>query len=112
MPDEKCIVDPERDCIGKAAAAKLEARIDALERWQEDSKKFHNSFYDWQREQIVRDAKLDEKLNNMDSNIEKLLRKQEAADAKPGKFLDTLKSNAAWAIIAAVLGFVLGQIGF
>lgn len=31
MPDEKCIVDPERDCIGKAAAAKLEARIDALE---------------------------------------------------------------------------------
>lgn len=112
MPDEKCIVDPERDCIGKAAAAKLEARIDALERWQEDSKKFHNSFYDWQREQIARDAKLDEKLNNMDSNIEKLLRKQEATDAKPGKFLDALKSNAAWAIIAAVLGFVLGQIGF
>ena len=112
MPDEKCIVDPERDCIGKAAAAKLEARIDALERWQEDSKKFHNSFYDWQREQIARDAKLDEKLNNMDSNIEKLLRKQETTDAKPGKFLDALKSNAAWAIIAAVLGFVLGQIGF
>ena len=112
MPDEKCIVDPERDCIGKAAAAKLEARIDALERWQEDSKKFHNSFYDWQREQIARDSKLDEKLNNMDKNIEKLLGKQEAADAKPGKFLDTLKSNAAWAIIAAVLGFVLGQIGF
>ena len=112
MPDDKCILDPERDCIGKAAAAKLEARIDALERWQEDSKKFHNSFYDWQREQIARDAKLDEKLNNMDKNIEKLLGKQEAADAKPGKFLDTLKSNAAWAIIAAVLGFVLGQIGF
>lgn len=112
MPDEKCIVDPQRDCIGKAAAAKLEARINALERWQEDSKKFHNSFYDWQREQIARDSKLDEKLNNMDKNIEKLLGKQEAADAKPGKFLDTLKSNAAWAIIAAVLGFVLGQIGF
>ena len=30
MPD-KCIVDPERDCIGKAAAAKLEGRIKALE---------------------------------------------------------------------------------
>lgn len=112
MPDEKCIVDPQRDCIGKAAAAKLEARINALERWQEDSKKFHNSFYDWQREQIARDAKLDEKLNNMDKNIEKLLGKQEASDAKPGKFLDTLKSNAVWAILAAIIGFVLGQIGF
>lgn len=111
MPDEKCIVDPQRDCIGKAAAAKLEARIDALERWQEDSKKFHNSFYDWQREQIARDAKLDEKLNNMDKNIEKLLGKQEASDAKPGNFLETLKSNAVWAILAAIIGFVLGQIG-
>ena len=109
---EKCIIDPERDCIGKAAAAKLEARIESLERWQEDSKKFHNTFYDWQREQIARDAKLDEKLNNMDLNISKLLKKQEAADEKPSKFLDTIKSNAVWAVIAAILGFILGQIGF
>ena len=46
MADEKCIIDPERDCIGKAAAAKLEARIEALETWRDDSKKFHNAFYD------------------------------------------------------------------
>ena len=65
MPD-KCIVDPERDCIGKAAAAKLEARILALEEWRDDSKQFHAKFYDWQREQIARDAKLDEQLNNME----------------------------------------------
>lgn len=44
MPD-KCIVDPERDCIGKAAAAKLEGRIKALEEWKEDSKRFHTDFY-------------------------------------------------------------------
>ena len=56
----KCIIDPERDCIGKAAALKLESRIENLERWQQDSKKFHNAFYDWQREQIAREAKLDE----------------------------------------------------
>ena len=29
--DEKCILDPQRDCIGKAEAAKLEGRIKALE---------------------------------------------------------------------------------
>ena len=34
MADDKCILDPERDCIGKAAALKLEARIEALEEWQ------------------------------------------------------------------------------
>lgn len=64
MP-EKCVVDPERDCIGKAAAALLEKRIEDLEAWQRDSKKFHRDFYDWQRTQIARDARLDEQLNNI-----------------------------------------------
>ena len=48
--DEKCILDPQRDCIGKAEAAKLEGRIKALEEWREDSKDFHAKFYDWQRQ--------------------------------------------------------------
>ena len=57
MADEKCVRDPRHDCFGLEAAARLEGRIKALEDWQQDSKKFHNSFYDWQREQIARDAK-------------------------------------------------------
>ena len=65
--EEKCILDPQRDCIGKAEAAKLEGRIKALEDWREDSKDFHAKFYDWQREQIARDARLDEKLSGMDA---------------------------------------------
>ena len=109
--DEKCILDPQRDCIGKAEAAKLEGRIKALEDWREDSKDFHAKFYDWQREQIARDARLDEKLNGMDTNIKKLLDKQEEDDAKPGKLMDTLKNNAIWAILAAVIGFFLGNLG-
>ena len=28
--DEKCILDPQRDCIGKAEAAKLEGRMIAI----------------------------------------------------------------------------------
>ena len=81
---EKCIVDPERDCIGKAAAALLEKRIEDLEAWQRDSKKFHRDFYDWQRTQIARDARLDEQLSNMNDNISKILAKQEACS---GHFL-------------------------
>ena len=109
--DNKCILDPQRDCIGKAEAAKLEGRIKALEDWREDSKDLHAKFYDWQREQIARDARLDEKLNGMDTNIKKLLDKQEEDDAKPGKLMDTLKSNAIWAILAAIIGFFLGNLG-
>ena len=111
MADEKCVIDPRHDCFGLEAAARLEGRIKALEDWQQDSKKFHNSFYDWQREQIAREAKLDEQLSNMNRNIQKLLDKQEEDDAKPGKLMDTLKNNAIWAILAAVIGFFLGNLG-
>ena len=109
--DEKCIRDPRQNCFGLEAAARLEGRIKALEDWQQDSKKFHNSFYDWQREQIAREAKLDEQLSNMNRNIQKLLDKQEEDDAKPGRLMDMLKNNAIWAILAAVIGFFLGNLG-
>ena len=109
--DEKCVRDPRHDCFGLEAAARLEGRIKALEEWREDSKDFHAKFYDWQRQQIAREAKLDEQLSNMDRNIQKLLDKQEEDNAKPGKLMDMLKSNAIWAILAAVIGFVLAKIG-
>ena len=111
MPDEKCIVDPQRDCIGKAAAAKLEARIEALEGWQKDSKEFHHAFYDWQREQIARDARLDEKLSGMDENIKKVLAKQESCELKPAKRWDAIVDKAIWAVLAAVIAFVLAKFG-
>lgn len=55
--EEKCILDPQRDCIGKAEAAKLEDRIKALEDWREDSKDFHAKFYDWQRESRLQETR-------------------------------------------------------
>ena len=109
--DDKCILDPERDCIGKAAAALLEKRIEDLEEWQRDSKKFHNDFYDWQRTQIARDARLDEQLNNMNNNISKILAQQEAYAMKPGKRWDSIVDKAIWAVLAAVIAFILAKVG-
>ena len=109
--DEKCIRHPDQDCIGKEYAIKLEGRIKALEDWQQDSKKFHNSFYDWQREQIAREAKLDEQLSNMDKKIEKLLSQQESCMLKPGRRWDAIVDKAIWAVLAAVIAFLLARIG-
>ena len=109
--DDKCIINPERDCIGKAAAALLEKRIEDLEEWQRDSKKFHNDFYDWQMTQIARDARLDEQLNNMNNNISKILAQQEACAMKPGKRWDAIVDKAIWAVLAAVIAFVLARVG-
>lgn len=111
MADDKCILDPERDCIGKAAAALLEKRIEDLEAWQRDSKKFHRDFYDWQRTQIARDARLDEQLNNMNDNISKILAKQEACAMKPGKRWDAIVDKVIWTVLAAVIAFVLAKVG-
>lgn len=108
---DKCIIDPGRDCIGKAAAAKLEARIEALEEWRDDSKQFHAKFYDWQREQIARDAKLDEQLSNMDRNINKLVSWQESQQSAPKKRWDAIVDKAIWAVLAAVIAFLLARVG-
>ena len=110
MP-EKCVRDPGHDCFGLEAAARLEGRIKALEEWREDSKDFHAKFYDWQREQIARDARLDEKLNGMDTNIKKVLAKQESCELKPAKRWDAIVDKAIWAVLAAVIAFVLARIG-
>ena len=107
MPDDKCIIDPERDCIGKAAAAKLEARIESLERWQVDSKKFHNDLYDWQREQIQRDTRVDGKLENINNSLTKLLTWQETQQARPAKAWQTVLT----AVLTGVVGFLLAKFG-
>ena len=111
MNEEKCILDPERDCIGKAATAKLEARIEALEEWKDDSKKFHNDFFEWKNGQTARDAKLDEQLININKNVEKLLSQQEACTLKSGKRWDAIVDKVIWAVLAAVIAFVLAKIG-
>ena len=111
MPEEKCIIDPGRDCIGKAEAARLEGRIKALEDWREDSKDFHAEFYDWQKKQIARDAKLEEQLSNMDKNINKLVSWQEGQQSAPKKRWDAILDKTIWAVLAAVIAFVLAKIG-
>ena len=109
--DEKCIIDPQRDCIGYAKATILEQRIEMLEKWQADSKDFHNRFDSWQRQQIDREARIDEKLNYMSANVEQLVNWQKEQQQKPTHLMDNIKTNIIWAIIAAILGIILGRIG-
>lgn len=111
MNEEKCVVNPERDCLGLAEAAKLDGRIKALEVWKDESKKFHEDFYDWQKGQIARDAKLDVRLENIRDNVTKLVTWQESQQAKPGKRLDAMAEKVIMLVVAAVVGFILARIG-
>lgn len=109
--NEKCVINPDRDCIGKSAAVKLEARIENLERWKDSSHEFHEKFYAWQREQDIKSARLDEQLSNMEKSLNKLVARQESDDQKPRKRWDDIVDKAIWAVLAAVIAFVLAKFG-
>lgn len=92
---DKCIIEPERDCIGKTAALLLEKRIEDLEAWRDDSKKFHRDFYDWQRGQIARDARIDEQLSTMSKSLDKLVALPMPSRAAPRSVLRHIAGDAA-----------------
>ena len=108
---EKCVLDPERECIGSARAALLEKRIETLEDWQAESKKFHNAFYDWQRDQIARDAKMDVQLDGIQTSLGKLVAWQEAQQSKPGKRLDGIVAKVLLLIVGAAASYILLRLG-
>lgn len=111
MSDEKCVIDPERDCIGKAAAALLEKRIADLEKDREKQTSFRESYYAEQRARIKRDAELDAKISGMDEKLDKLVSWQEGQQAAPKRRWDAIVDKAIWAVLAAVIAFVLARIG-
>ena len=93
------------DCI-------MESRIKALEDWKNESKKFHNTFYDWQRDQIARDSRLDVQLSGIESNLKKLVAWQDAQRDKPARRMESIWEKVILCVVAAVVGYVLAQVGF
>lgn len=104
---DKCIRDPEKECIGSAKAAILEGRIVKLEEGARKSSEFRETFYEWKEKQIERDARMDGRLESMDKNIEKLVRWQEGQQEKPSKRWELVIG----AVIGVVVGFVLKSVG-
>ena len=124
--DDKCILDPERDCIGKAAAAKLEARLGLLERTVEknhdNASRTHKEFFERIRAietatavQTEQYKTILEKLDALTDSVAKVTSSVSDIQAEPGRDWKDLKKSIRWAvlaaIIAAVMGFLLGKVG-
>ena len=101
--DEKCIRDPRQNCFGLEAAAKLEGRVKALEEWKDDSKKFHNDFYEWKNKQIERDARVDEKLNSINADVKEVLEAQKACVSKQGKRWESIKDKVIVGVLTSIV---------
>ena len=101
------------DCTPECSAklADLEARLRRLEEAEHKHVEFRREYYNDRESRIRRDAQLDGKITGMDEKLDKLLSWQEAQQKKPGKLIDGLVEKLIWAVLAAFIGFVFGQIG-
>lgn len=109
--NEKCILDPQCECLGLAEAAILEKRIEDLEKWRAKSDKFHNDFYDWQRGQIALQAKLEEQLKTMNNNINKMITWQESQQEKPIKRWDSIIDKIIMLFVGGIFAYILTRLG-
>lgn len=108
---EKCIIDAERDCIGKAAVAILERRVSDLEEDKKKQEAFRQSYYAEQKARIKRDAQLDAKISGIDEKMDKMLSWQEVQQAAPKKRVDAIVDKSIWAVLAAIIAFLLAKLG-
>ena len=107
MP-EKCILDPERDCLGLMKARELEKDVNELRKQNSSS---HERIFDRLGElekqegiQVVQYEHIMEKLDQLAGDVKEL-------KAKPGKRWEGIVEKAIGILVAAVLGFMLARLG-
>lgn len=106
--DEKCILDPQRDCLGLAKANMLEKQ---MSEWREASRNTHKDLYDRLRELEKAEAARNEQYDNIMEKLDRLIAWQEVEQAKPKKRWETIVDKSVWAVLAAVIAFILARIG-
>lgn len=108
LMDDKCLIDPQRDCLGLQKANMLERQ---MEKMQEQARDTHNKLFDRIRDLEKAEAARNEQYENIMGKLDKLIAWQEAEQAAPKKRWDSIKDKAVWAVLAAVIAFLLGRIG-
>lgn len=105
---EKCIIDPARDCLGLAKAEMLEKQVDEYRR---QARETHSQLFDRIRELERAESARNEQYKQIMEKLDQLLEWQETQQKKPQAFVDDIKGKIIWAVLAAVIAFILGRIG-
>lgn len=106
--DEKCILDPQRDCLGLQKANMLEKQ---MSEWREASRSTHKELFDRMRELEKAEAARNEQYDNIMEKLDRLIAWQEAEQGKPKKRWEAIVDKSVWAVLAAVIAFILARIG-
>lgn len=99
--------DP-KDCPVNARVDRMEKEFD---RYRDGSGKTHQEMFQRLNSLEQANSSTQTKLDAIDGKLDKLVSWREEQDDKPNKFLDNLKNNAVWLVLAAVLGAFLGRLG-
>lgn len=105
---EKCIIDPARDCLGLAKAEMLEKQVDEYRR---QARETHAQLFDRIRELERAESARGEQYKQIMEKLDQLLEWQETQQKKPQAFVDDIKGKVVWAVLAAIIAFILGRIG-
>lgn len=119
---DKCIMDPERDCVGKAKAEMLEKQVhEYMQRSRETHAELYARVTALERNDAARDAqysaimdKLDEmsgRMNEMSGRMNGLTESVTALEVKPAKRWDAVVDKVLLVVIGAVVAFMLAKLG-
>lgn len=98
--DEKCILDPQRDCLGLQKANMLEKQ---MSEWREASRSTHKELFDRMRELEKAEAARNEQYDNIMEKLDKLIAWQETEQQKPGRQWSDIKSKVVVAVLSSIL---------
>lgn len=97
------------DC--KDSACPLVPRIEALERDNEHNKEAHKDFYARLENSHTSVALIEERMNQIKADTEEIKETVQEIKDKPAKRWDGIVEKAIWAIVAAVIAFLLTKVG-
>ena len=106
--DDKCLIDPQRDCLGLQKANMLEKQ---MSEWREQSRQTHKEFFDRIRELEKAQAVQREQYDTILEKLGELGRSISELAAQPGKRWESIVDKSVWAVLAAVIAFLLARIG-
>lgn len=115
MAEETCILDPKHACWGLKKAEMLEEQ---LKEYRATSRETHQDIYDristlekLSSAQTAQYQSIMDKLTEMSLRLNDALATIAALKEKPGKRWDAVVDKIIWAVVGAVVVFMLGKIG-
>lgn len=113
--DEKCILDPSRDCLGLEKARMLEKQVDEYRRQaREDHSKIYTRLEELEKMDAARNEQYShilEKLDTLGDKMDSIGKRVTDLEMKPGRQWEKILGGVLGAIAIAVVAYFLGKVG-